>query len=241
MRSALGVRELRRSADWPLAVVTVVLFGLLLFIASLPGPLPFAQGPDALVLVQGRGAANALSYGYVLEILLAAVAALPILVLSGDITERSRGLILTYPVDTVSLVGARLAVAMSWSLFWTLGALVGAAIIGLTLPWLRDLALLLPEEAFVLAGVFATTEWTREPGFGTGFAVLAIIFGYGIRGLPFAQPIAMNLELIDAHNHALSQSLWLNRLVLLGAAVALCAVGTAGVWFHRRRGSYAGS
>lgn len=240
MSCRLLLAEFRRSADWPLRIATAMLFSLLLLIARLHGPLPFAQGPDALVLAEGPTAARALNYGYLMEMLLALAAALPILALSADITERTRGLMLTYPVGTPALVGARLAAALGWLVLWTLGALTVAALIG-PVPWLRDLGLLLPEEAFVLAAVFAATEWTREPGFGTGLWALVLFLGYGLRGLPFADPVTMHLELMDAHNHALSQALWLNRLVLLTAAAALIVLGSAGVGYHRRRGSYAGS
>jgi hypothetical protein len=239
MKASLFVRELRRSTGLSLLLPTLILLGLVPFVACLPGPLPFAQGPDALV--EGSAGAIAHDYAYVAEVLLAAAAALPALVVSSDVGDRSRGLILTYPVGTVRFTAVRLAVALAWCIFWSIAVLALAEVIGVHLPWVRDLALLMPEEAFVLAGVFATTEWTREPGLGTGFAALALVFGYGIRGLPFAEPLATNFELVGAHNHPLSAALWLNRLVMLALAVLLAAAGAAGLSFHRRSGGYAGS
>lgn len=236
MRTARIGAELRRSAHLPLVLTTLAILVVLVLV---PGHLP-SYAPNALVTMRGATPA-AYSFAGVAEPVLTLAAALPALVLSADIGDGSRGLILTYHVPTELFAGARLLAALAWCCAWSLLSLVLARLLGLRLPLWTDLAILLPEQIFVFTGVFALTEWTREAGLGAGFAFIALILGYGIRGLPFAHPAAMHLELPDAHNHSLSAALWLNRLALVGLGLMLAGIGTVGMRIHRRRGSYAGS
>ncbi len=232
--AAIGA-ELRRSAHLPLWLTTAAILALLVIVPGYVSP----GGPNALVGANGSPAAYA--FAETAEIVLQAAAALPILVLSADIADRSRGMLLTYPVRTQALALARLAAGLAWCCAWSLLALLLSGLLGFGLQVGLSLALLLPEQVFVLAGSFAVTEWSHEVGLGAGFALLALVLGFGVKGLPFAQPAALHLELSDLRNHPLTAALWLNRLSLLDLGCLLAAIGTFGMRHHRRRGSYAGS
>ena len=235
--TAVLCAEVRRSAHLPLVLTTAAIVALVLFIqAHITG-----VGPNALVAAHDASQ-GAVAFAETAELVLALAAAVPILVLSADIVDDSRGLLFTYPIPTLRLAGSRLVAAFAWCLVWSLLVLLlGNWWVGSDLPLWRDIALLLPEQVFVLGGIFAVAEWTRETGLGAGFALLALVLGFGIQGLPFAHPVSMHLELVDLRNHPLSGAVWLNRLALLGLTMGFMALGTIGMRLHRRRGSYAGS
>ena len=230
--------ELRRETG-PVLVGATLVLALVAILASrvtdayLPGAAFSALVPRAAPQLK-----VCWNYAYVLEIGWTLAAALPALVLSADVSDDVRAVTLTFPVGPARLILLRAAAGLAWPLAWLAGGLAFAELLGMPLPFVRDLAMLAPEELFVFGLVLAATEASGQPVIGAAALVGAMAFAAGLPGDPLPQR-SDYWELFCARGHLAGPLLWDNRLVLLGLAALLVVAALGALTLKGRRGTYA--
>jgi hypothetical protein len=228
-------RRLALSGAIPLTVALAVVAGAIWQLRGAPvGPFY----PNALILSRGWLHLAPMAYADVLDVAIPWTAVVALLIMEADCRHGQRVLPLSWPVSTALLGGARVLAVLVWGLAWTVAATAIPALLGLPVPFWRDVALVFPVVVCLTGLTYFATEMLTDPLTGATVAALVSLMGAGVRHLPFSHPVQYQLEVFDARNHLMGPGLMMNRRWLLVIGIVAYLAGIAALSLHRGRGTY---